>query len=392
MARPCPLCENELLRPLRVSHVEIDTCPRCHGLWFDRGELERFPDRPPVRSFLAMKGQTFSRCRKSGHPVGRAEAVCPTCRSGPVRCPACGERLRRVVTSASPVDVCPSCEGVWLDAGAFEALGGVTDTRPVVQPRPAPTAAMACSRCGVALQVSEAYAYDGEVYCGACRPPGAISGAAVKKGTPGGPLRKALRALSTLSLAVSLVATGCAHTPGPSEVALSYARALEENRLADAYALTNAPPEARPAFLEHYADASVRQARVKEVRAALPELQARAPALTLLQAKEGWRVVEEKPEDAPRAVLKGFLDAVGASNWARAWSLLSEPLRARYTPERLREDFKREPLSAERVRRARLALEGDVRVTASGAEFPIGKGRAVRLVREAGEYRIAAIE
>jgi Zn-finger nucleic acid-binding protein len=399
MARPCPLCENELLRPLRVSHVEIDTCPRCHGLWFDRGELERFPERPPARSFLAMKGQTFSRCRKSGHPVGRAEAVCPTCRSEPVHCPACGERLRRVVTSASPVDVCPSCEGVWLDAGAFEALAGVTDTRPPSMPmamspaRPAPTAAtMACSRCGVGLQVSEAYAYDGDVYCGACRPPGAVSGAAMKKGTPGGPLRRALGALSGLSLTVSLVVTGCAHTPGPSEVAVSYAQALEENRLADAYALTNAPPEARPTYLEHYADASVRQARVKEVRAALPELQARAPALTLVQAKEGWRVVEEKPEDAPRAALKGFLDAVGAGNWARAWSLLSDPLRARYTPERLREDFKREPLSAERVRRARLALEGDVRVTAAGAEFPIGQGRAVRLVREAGEYRVAAIE
>ncbi|WP_375764859.1 zf-TFIIB domain-containing protein [Archangium gephyra] len=397
MARPCPLCEKELLRPLRVSQVEIDTCPRCHGLWFDRGELERFPDRLPARSFLAMKGQSFSRCRK-GHPVGRAEAVCPTCRSEPVRCPACAERLRRVVTSASPVDVCPSCEGVWLDAGAFEALAGVTDTRPppapVVMPqaRSATAAAMECSRCGVGLQVSEAYAYDGDVYCGACRPPGSVSGAAMKKGTPGGPLRRALGALSTLSLAFSLVATGCAHTPGPSEVAASYARALEENRLADAYALTSAPPEAQPGFLEHYADASVRQARVKEVRTALPELQARAPALTLVQAKEGWRVVEEKPEDAPRAALRGFLEAVGAGNWDRAWSLLSEPLRARYTPERLREDFKREPQSAERVRRARLALEGDVRVTGAGAEFPIGQDRAVRLVREAGEYRVAAIE
>ncbi|MCY1078195.1 zf-TFIIB domain-containing protein [Archangium lansingense] len=391
MARPCPLCENELLRPLRVSHVEVDTCPRCHGLWFDRGELERFPDRPSARSFLAMKGQTFSRCRKSGHPVGRAEAMCPTCRSEPVRCPACSERLRRVVTSASPVDVCPSCEGVWLDAGAFEALGGVTV---ISQPktRPAPAAAMECSRCGVGLKVSEAYVYDGDVYCGACRPPGAVSGAALKKGAQGGPLRRVLGALSTLSLAASLVATGCAHTPSPSNVAKSYAQALEENRLADAYALTNAPPEAQPGFLEHYADASVRQARVKEVRAALPELQARAPALTLLQVKDGWRVVEEKPEDAPRAVLKRFLDAVGASNWATAWSLLSDPLRARYTPERLREDFKREPQSAERVRRAQLALKGGVRVTASGAEFPIGKGRAVRLVREAGEYRVAAIE
>lgn len=198
--------------------------------------------------------------------------------------------------------------------------------------------------------------------------------------------------LSTLSLVAALTASGCAHAPGPREVASSYARALEENRLADAYALTSAPPEAQQAFLEHYANASVRQARAVEVRAALPELQARAPALTLLQVKEGWRVVEEEPADAPREALERFLDAVEAGDWATAWSLLSDPLRARYTPERLREDFKREPLAAERVRRARLALKGPVKVTGSEAELPVGKERAVRLVREAGEYRVAAIE
>ena len=60
--------------------------------------------------------------------------------------------------------------------------------------------------------------------------------------------------------------------------------------------------------------------------------------------------------------------------------------------ERLREDFKSEPLAAERVRRARLALKGPVKLTGSEALFPIGKDRTVRLVREAGEYRISAIE
>lgn len=198
--------------------------------------------------------------------------------------------------------------------------------------------------------------------------------------------------LSTLSLVAALTAPGCAHVPGPQEVASSYARALEENRLEDAYALTSAPPDARQSFLEHYGNASVRLARVEEVRAALPELQARAAALTLLQAKEGWRVVEEAPADAPREAMERFLDAVDASDWATAWSLLSGPLRSRYTPERLREDFKREPLAAERVRRARLALRGPVKVTGAEAEFPVGQERAVRLVREAGEYRVAALE
>ncbi|MFL5352743.1 hypothetical protein [Archangium sp.] len=198
--------------------------------------------------------------------------------------------------------------------------------------------------------------------------------------------------LSTLPLVAALTAPGCAHVPGPQEVASSYARALEENRLEDAYALTNAPPDARQPFLEHYGNASVRQARVAEVRAALPELQARAPALTLLRGKQGWRVLEEAPADAPREAMERFLDAVDASDWATAWSLLSGPVRARYTPERLREDFKREPLAAERVRRARLALRGQVKVTGVEAEFPVGQERAVRLVREAGEYRVSALE
>ncbi|ATB33726.1 hypothetical protein [Melittangium boletus] len=104
------------------------------------------------------------------------------------------------------------------------------------------------------------------------------------------------------------------------------------------------------------------------------------------------RVVEDSSQDAPRAVLTRFLDGVEAGDWSLAWSLLSEPLRTRYTPERLREDFEREPLAAERLRRARLVVRGPVRMTDTGAEFPLGEERAVRLERESGEYRVAAIE
>ncbi|HYO53562.1 zf-TFIIB domain-containing protein [Archangium sp.] len=169
MARPCPLCENELLRPLRVSHVKVDTCPSCHGLWFDRGELERFPDRPPVRTFLAAARQAPSRCRKRGHLVAREQATCATCRSEPVSCPSCGSRLARVLTSACPIDVCPRCEGIWLDAGGFELMEGVTSP----QARPAGGAVAAapqkCSACGVGLLLRDAFAYEGDVYCARCR-------------------------------------------------------------------------------------------------------------------------------------------------------------------------------------------------------------------------------
>ena len=196
-----------------------------------------------------------------------------------------------------------------------------------------------------------------------------------------------------LFVAMAPGAVGCAHAPGPVEVATEYARALEEGRLAEASALTSASTEERSVFLQHYADPQVRQARVVQVRGALPRLQARSPGLALLQTKEGWRVLEEKPtDDAPRALLMHFVESAEAGHWETAWSLLSEPLRARYTPERLHEDFQREPLAAERLRRARVAAGGAVRVTEEGAEFALGAERAVRLVREAGEYRVAALE
>jgi hypothetical protein len=194
------------------------------------------------------------------------------------------------------------------------------------------------------------------------------------------------------ALAVAVCLEGCVHAPGPREVAGAYARALEENRLEEASALTSLPPKERAAFLARYADVEARRSRAARVRAALPGLQLQGPGLTLRESEGRWRVVEEPPQDAPRACLTAFLDAVEAPDWDTAWSLLSSPLRARYTPERLREDFQREPLAAERVRRSRRALKGPVQVSEAGAAFPLDEERAVRLTREADGFRVAALE
>jgi hypothetical protein len=185
----------------------------------------------------------------------------------------------------------------------------------------------------------------------------------------------------------------CATTPRePVSVAEAYARALDEGRLQDAYALTSGGPEGEAAFLERYADETTRRERAAAVRAGTAVLEARAPSLTLARDEQGWRVVESRPADVPRAALSRFLDTVESRDWKAAWSQLAAPLRARYTPERLREDFEREPLARERLRRARLALDAPVRVGAGEALFPLGDNRAVVLVLEDGEYRVAAIE
>ncbi len=195
------------------------------------------------------------------------------------------------------------------------------------------------------------------------------------------------------SLAFCLLLTGCAAAPrDPTSVAEAYARALEEGRVREAFALTVGGPDEEVAFLERYSDPQARGARAADVRAGATLLEARAPSLTVAQSKQGWRIVEARPADVPRAALRRFVDTVEARDWQSAWSQLTGALRARYTPERLREDFEREPLAKERLRRARLALNTHVRVGAGEAVFPLGDERAVRLVLEDGEYRIAAIE
>ncbi len=49
----CPV-DGELLQMSERSGVEIDYCPRCRGVWLDRGELDKILERaerelPPLR-------------------------------------------------------------------------------------------------------------------------------------------------------------------------------------------------------------------------------------------------------------------------------------------------------------------------------------------------------
>ena len=41
----CPVCESVELALAERERVEIDYCPRCRGVWLDRGELDKFIER-----------------------------------------------------------------------------------------------------------------------------------------------------------------------------------------------------------------------------------------------------------------------------------------------------------------------------------------------------------
>ncbi len=40
----CPVCREELVMSER-QNIEIDYCPKCRGVWLDRGELDKIIER-----------------------------------------------------------------------------------------------------------------------------------------------------------------------------------------------------------------------------------------------------------------------------------------------------------------------------------------------------------
>src|SRR2546421_10592268 len=101
----CPKCRAYMFTRRRKG-VEIDLCSQCSGIWLDDGEL-------------ATLAET-----KRDVP-GEGQRRTPT----PYACPRCGQILQeQLYTRGSEllVDVCPGCEGVYLDQGELEQVRGLT--------------------------------------------------------------------------------------------------------------------------------------------------------------------------------------------------------------------------------------------------------------------------
>lgn len=112
-------------------------------------------------------------------------------------------------------------------------------------------------------------------------------------------------------------------------------------------------------------------------------------------------VVNPPPQEgadlAPRAALQAFLDDQQQGAFDKAYALLAAPLRARYTPERLKQDYVRDhDLADDKLSRIRAALASGAPMQVSGAQalLPLGPDRAVHLVAEGegGLWRVASLE
>lgn len=94
----CPKCSGtELEAVLTRQGVEIDRCPRCHGVWLDRGELFLFADDPAaVTERLRQASETYRPTR--------------------LLSPRSGKPMQAFTYPGEvEVDYCPETGGLWFD-------------------------------------------------------------------------------------------------------------------------------------------------------------------------------------------------------------------------------------------------------------------------------------
>jgi Zn-finger nucleic acid-binding protein len=119
-ARRCPFCR------ARLATV---SCPGCFALIFEESAF----------------------CPKCGVRRARTEAE-PTAS----QCPACQKGLQRVAVGAASLLECPGCDGLWLEADAFERICADSEAQAAVlhrwsattRPTAGPVRYRPCVRCG----------------------------------------------------------------------------------------------------------------------------------------------------------------------------------------------------------------------------------------------------
>jgi membrane associated rhomboid family serine protease/Zn-finger nucleic acid-binding protein len=103
MALLCPECRTPMAAYPQGS-VTLDVCARCHGLWFDAGELAKVEPMP--LEWIAAP-LTIPRLRVRH---------CPRCSRGRL------ERVEARAASALCVDRCDKCGGFFLERGLLDRL------------------------------------------------------------------------------------------------------------------------------------------------------------------------------------------------------------------------------------------------------------------------------
>jgi Zn-finger nucleic acid-binding protein len=152
---PCPVCVGTLMEKKHLpgpgSGFTIDYCPRCGGIWFDRGEVGEVARQPrTVLEGMVVNAATRVNppCHQCRTPLDRNAEKCGVCGwKNVLKCPVCDREMERRPTHGIVVDFCRQCQGAWFDNAELTGIWRMN------------AAALEAKRRGISPDVSDVGAY-----------------------------------------------------------------------------------------------------------------------------------------------------------------------------------------------------------------------------------------
>ncbi|MFC1629834.1 zf-TFIIB domain-containing protein [Patescibacteria group bacterium] len=106
----CPKCKKKLDSSI-FRNTEVDYCPQCLGVWFDKEELRLAKDVKD-KDLIWLDIDIWK--DETKFKIVPGIRLCPSCRLPLYEVYYNGSRII--------VDVCNLCHGVWLDRGEFKKM------------------------------------------------------------------------------------------------------------------------------------------------------------------------------------------------------------------------------------------------------------------------------
>lgn len=106
--RKCPVCNIEL-KVTSLHGEEVDRCSQCNGIYFDKGELESVIHLVKLFKNIKLNEEDI-------YTITEEEE------SRELKCPVDNKVMDKKDIAGLIVDICPECEGIWLDNGEISAL------------------------------------------------------------------------------------------------------------------------------------------------------------------------------------------------------------------------------------------------------------------------------
>lgn len=127
---PCPVCVAPLMEKVHVegqgSALTLDYCPRCGGLWFERGEVGQLAARKvsSLHPYVPDRAERIRPpCVECHTPIDRDAERCVACgRRNTLACPVCDEPMERREHAGLVLDLCKRCHGIWFDNAELSAV------------------------------------------------------------------------------------------------------------------------------------------------------------------------------------------------------------------------------------------------------------------------------